>query len=205
MANVTQLSPADKRFLLGLARETLTRVLHQRQAPEPGKVPPTLLAKGACFLTLTRGGTLRGCIGNVVALEPLYLAVIRNACDAAQHDPRFVPIQPNELDQLKIQITILAELEPLAYSSAANLLNQLRVGEHGVVLQIGCRAATFLPQVWKKYPTKVEFLDRLTEKAGCEAAAWQSEETAVSVFHAESFEEENLAPLVRLGGVPSRR
>jgi AmmeMemoRadiSam system protein A len=190
MATVAYLSQADKIFMLRLARETLARVLDGRQLPEPREVSPALAERGACFLTITRNGALRGCIGNVVALEPLYEAVMHNAREAAQHDSRFSPLQPNELEQVKIEITVLSKLEDLTYTSPEELLNQLQVGEHGVVLHIGCRVATFLPQMWKTIPDKADFLDRLSEKAGCSASAWRYEETGVAVFHGQFFAED---------------
>ena len=115
-----------------------------------------------------------------MAQESLYLALIRNVRDAAQHDLRFAPIQPQELDDLNIEVTVLNGLTLLEYRTPEELLAQLRPGEDGVVLQVGCRAATFLPQVWKLFPAKEDFMNRLSEKAGCEPTAWRGADTGVS-------------------------
>jgi AmmeMemoRadiSam system protein A len=189
MTNATHLGEEDKRFLLSLSRETLRRLFTSEPPLTPLEVPAAAEENGACFLTLRRGGELRGCIGNVVAQEPLYLALMRNLRDAAQHDSRFPPIQPQELGDLNIEVTVLSGLTVLEYQTPQELLAQLRPGDHGVVLQVGCRAATFLPQVWKMFPTKEEFMNRLSEKAGCEPGAWRCSDTGVSVFQAECFEE----------------
>ena len=179
--------------MLRLARETLVQVLRTGQFPEPQEVPAVAARNGACFVTLTARGALRGCMGNVLALEPLYKSLIRNARDAALHDPRLDPVRLEELEQVRIEVTVLGELEDLNYRYPDELLSQLRCGEHGVVLRIGCRMATFLPQMWTPIPDKVTFLDRLCEKAGCEASAWRARESGVSVFCAEWFHEQEVA------------
>ena len=191
MINATHLGDEDKRFLLDLARQTLRRLLESEPPLAPLQVPPAVAENGACFLTLRRDGELRGCVGNVVAQEPLYLALIRNVRDAAQHDSRFHPIRLEELDALSIEVTVLNGLTPVEYRTPEELLAQLHPGEDGVVLQVGCRAATFLPQVWKMFPTKEEFMNRLSEKMGIEPAAWRAD-AGVSVFQAECFEEGDL-------------
>src|ERR1035437_7344632 len=94
------LGAAERKFVLELARETLTRVTAGGGLPEVATkaVPPKLREKKACFVTLTKGGALRGCIGHLPALEPLYEAVAENARNAALRDPRFPPVGPDELD-----------------------------------------------------------------------------------------------------------
>jgi hypothetical protein len=96
------LSAAERKFLLGLARQTLTSVTANGSLPEvvAKDVPPKLVEKKACFVTLTKNGALRGCIGHLTAMEPLHQAVTENARNAALRDPRFPPVQPDELDQI---------------------------------------------------------------------------------------------------------
>jgi AmmeMemoRadiSam system protein A len=121
--------------------------------------------------------------------EALYQAVIDNARNAAVRDPRFLPVRAEEVAQIKIEISVLTEPEPLAFSSPDDLLSKLHPHEDGVWLRIGSRMATFLPQVWAQIPRKEEFLDRLSEKAGCAPSAWRGKDTSVSIYHAECFEE----------------
>ena len=152
-------------------------------------MPPPLLEKRACFVTLTKGGALRGCIGHLTALEPLHQAVASNARSAALRDPRFPPVQPEEVEDIHIEISVLTEPQPLAFSSPDDLLSKLRPNEDGVLLQIGPRTATFLPQVWAQIPDKEQFLQHLSQKAGCEPSAWRGQDVSISIYHVECFEE----------------
>ena len=115
-----------------------------------------------------------------------------NAENAAIRDPRFSPVQTDELSQLEIEISVLTEPQPLAFSSPDNLLTQLQPHKDGVVLRLGNRGATYLPQVWEQLPDKVEFLNSLSQKAGCEASAWRKPGTEVLIYHAEAFKENEL-------------
>jgi AmmeMemoRadiSam system protein A len=187
---------ADRKFLLDLARRTLVRVATDPESPElevkADAVSPRLAQTQACFVTLTQNGSLRGCIGHILPQEPLYQAVMHNARNAAARDPRFPPVKSDEVDKLKIEISVLTEPQPLPFSSPEDLLNKLRPFEDGVLLRIGAHGATFLPQVWAQIPDKVEFLSQLSRKAGCEPSAWRGNETSVSIYHVEAFDESEL-------------
>ncbi len=186
-----KLSAVERRFLLGLARKTLVRVASGGELPAiPEKdVTAKLAEKQACFVTLTKDGALRGCIGHLTAMEPLYQAVTENARNAALRDPRFLPVKPDEVDKIKIEISVLTEPQPLPFSSPEDLLSKLHPNEDGVLLHIGPRTATFLPQVWAQLPDKVKFLEHLSQKAGCEPSAWRGKDVSVSIYHVECFEE----------------
>jgi hypothetical protein len=190
------LAAAERKFLLELARKTLTSVTTNGNLPEVAAkdVPPKLLEKQACFVTLTKNGALRGCIGHLMAMEPLHQAVAENARNAAMREPRFPPVTADELGEIRIEISVLTEPQPLAFSSPEDLLGKLRPNEDGVLLHIGPRTATFLPQVWAQLPDKVEFLNHLSQKAGCESSAWRGKDVAVSIYHVECFEEEAARP-----------
>ena len=153
-----------------------------------GLAPKFTEAKG-CFVTLTKRGELRGCIGYILPQGPLYRAVVENARNAALRDPRFPAVSPGEVDQLEIEISVLTEPLPLFFSSPEDLLRKLQPGADGVVLQIGGRGATYLPQVWEQIPDKVEFLNNLAEKAGCDPSAWREPGASVLIYHVESFKE----------------
>jgi AmmeMemoRadiSam system protein A len=187
------LSASERKFLLELARKTLASVTAGGDLPEVAEkdVPPKLTEKKACFVTLTKEGALRGCIGHLTAMEPLHQAVADNARNAALRDPRFLPVKPDELDKIKIEISVLTEPQPLAFSSPDDLLSKLHPNEDGLLLHIGPRTATFLPQVWAQLPDKVKFLEHLSEKAGCEPSAWRGKDVTVEIYHVECFEEEH--------------
>jgi len=190
------LPAAERKFLLDLARTTLRSVTAHGTLPEVAAkdVPPKLAEKKACFVTLTKNGALRGCMGHLTAMEALPQAVAENTRNAAQRDPRFPAVQPDEVDQIKIEISVLTDPQPLPFTSPDDLLAKLRPNEDGVLLHIGPRTATFLPQVWAQIPDKAEFLNNLSQKAGCERSAWRGNDVSVSIYHAECFEEEHARP-----------
>jgi AmmeMemoRadiSam system protein A len=190
------LTAAERKFLLDLARTTLRSVTTNGPVPEVAAidVPQKLTEKKACFVTLTKNGALRGCIGHLTAIEPLHQAVAENARNAALRDPRFSPVESDGLDQIKIEISVLTDSQPLQFTSPDDLLSKLHPNEDGVLLHIGPRTATFLPQVWAQLPDKVEFLNHLSQKAGCEPSAWRGKDVTVSTYHVECFEEEHAHP-----------
>jgi AmmeMemoRadiSam system protein A len=98
-------------------------------------------------------------------------------------------VQPGELNQLEIEISVLTEPKPLPFTSPEDLLAKLQPGKDGVVLKLDGRGATFLPQVWEQLPDKVEFLNRLSEKAGCAPGDWRKPGTSVLIYHVEAFKE----------------
>ena len=184
-------SADERRFLLELARKTVREVVATGRLPavDPAPLASKFTTKKGCFVTLTERGALRGCIGHIVAQEPLVQAVVDNARNAALRDPRFSPVTAEEVAQLEIEISVLTEPMPLFFNSPKDLLQKLQPGKDGVVLQIGGRSATYLPQVWEQIPDKVEFLNSLAEKAGCAASDWRGSGVTVSIYHVESFKE----------------
>jgi AmmeMemoRadiSam system protein A len=189
---------ADRQFMLGLARASLADAAANPDGPgltlEAGGLAPKLVEQRACFVTLTSDGLLRGCIGHILPQKALYQAVIDSARNAALHDPRFPAVQPAEVDNIRIEISVLTEPQPLAFNSPEDLLEKLQPHRDGVVLRIGPFSATFLPQVWEKVSDKIEFLNCLSEKAGCRPSAWRGEETSVSIYQVECFEEPDVKP-----------
>jgi len=186
-----QFSPEEKKFLLELARNTIIGVTTGSGLPkvDPATVPAALKVSKGCFVTLTKHGQLRGCIGNILPAGPLYQAVIENARSAALHDFRFPPVKADELDDIHIEISVLTEPAPMQFDSPEDLLAKLEPGRDGVVLEIGERKATFLPQVWQQLPDKVEFLNHLAMKAGANPSDWRGKNVKVSIYHVVAFEE----------------
>lgn len=184
-------SALERRFLLGLARQTVRDVVaHGRiSAVAADQLTPKFTEKKGCFVTLTKRGQLRGCIGHLAAQEPLYQAILDNARSAALEDPRFRPVTATEVNELEFEISVLTEPLPLTFSSPDDLLSQLQPHRDGVVLRIGDRGATYLPQVWEQLPDKQQFLNSLAEKAGCAASAWRQPGTQVFTYRVESFKE----------------
>lgn len=193
VTDLMSLSPEDQRFLLRLARETIRRAAEGRKLPEvdPQSLSPELRQERACFVTLHCGGELRGCIGHLMPSAPLYRAVMENARNAATRDFRFPPVQPEEVDRLTVEISVLwpAEKLPRRPGDEIELLNRLRPGVDGVMIRLGGRRATFLPQVWEAVPDKVAFLERLCQKAGLPVDAWRDPGVEIKVYEVTAFED----------------
>lgn len=181
------LSDEDRRYLLRLARKSLVAAVHNQPPPEPADVSENLRKECGCFVTLTSGGRLRGCIGYIEGVKPLYRAVIDNARNAALRDHRFPPVKPGEPDEITVEISVLTPPEPLEYESPDDLLRKLQAGKDGIILRKGPHQSTYLPQVWEQLPDKKEFLQRLSRKAGMPPDGWKSAE--VKRYRAIHFQE----------------
>lgn len=182
---------SQRKWLLKLARKALTEAVRNGKPPtvDPTTLAACLTENKGCFVTLTEGGRLRGCIGHILPQEPLYKAIMDNARSAALEDPRFRPVQPEELDKIEIEISVLTSPQPLAFKDPQDLMDRLQPEKDGVVLKVGDRGATYLPQVWEQIPDKAQFLDSLSVKAGCPAGAWRTGPTAVFTYHVEAWKE----------------
>jgi len=197
-ASIAFFAAQDERFnrderkqLTGLARQTLSEVVTTGQFPkvDEKQFPKKFLENSGCFVTLTKRGQLRGCIGHIIAQEPLYKAVMDNAKSAALSDHRFPRVTAAELKEIEIEVSVLTAPVPLAFSSPDDLLAKLRPHKDGVILQVQGRGSTYLPQVWAQLPDKVMFLNTLAEKAGCPADAWRQPGAQVFIYHVEAFHE----------------
>ena len=127
---------------------------------------------GASFVTLTRQGELRGCIGTLEAHRPLGIDVRENAVAAAFHDPRFMPLSHAEFDAIRVEVSLLSPTEGLYVQDEAAALAALRPNVDGVVFEYGHYRSTFLPQVWEQLPAPAEFLAHLKRKAGLPMDFW---------------------------------
>jgi AmmeMemoRadiSam system protein A len=183
-------SPETRRTLLRLARAALEQAVRQgKHLDPPADMPAGLREKKGSFVTLTKHGQLRGCIGNIYPDLPLVEAVSTNAYRAALNDPRFLPVTSEELSTISVEVSVLSVPHPLAFGSPTELLSKLRPHTDGVVLKVGLRRATFLPQVWEKLPTPSEFLDHLAAKAGLSPQAWREPGTEILIYHVDAFTE----------------
>jgi len=180
----------EKQYLLRVARESIEATLDGKEYSPPQPPSERLLEKHGVFVTLTINGELRGCIGYLEPLKPLVYAVIDNAVNAAFEDPRFPPLQRNELSKIKIEISILSNPEEIHPHSPEELLKQLKPGVHGLIIRKGWAVATFLPQVWDELPTHEQFLANLCVKAGLYPDEWREPGMRFFIYTVEKFEEE---------------
>jgi AmmeMemoRadiSam system protein A len=188
-----RLSPAEREYLLRLAREAIRCAVIERRMPEIdlAAVPfPALREPGACFVTLEIDGELRGCTGTLEAREPLAQNVAGNAVGTALYDFRFNPLGPEEFPHIAIEISVLSPSEPYHYGAPADLLRTLLERRPGVTIQRGLSRATFLPQVWEKLSDPAEFLTHLCLKAGLAPDTWRRPGLEVWLYDVEKFVEE---------------
>ena len=135
---------------------------------------PFLQRPGATFVTLKHGGKLRGCIGSLGAHRSLVEDVRANARAAAFQDPRFKPLNFEELASTSVEVSLLSALEPMTFRDEPDALAQLRPGIDGLVLEWGSHRGTFLPQVWENLPEPRQFLRELKRKAGLAPDFWDA-------------------------------
>jgi len=182
------LDTAERQILLNVARDSIREGLDHGTPLKliEADYPPVLQAQRASFVTLNLHGELRGCIGHLEAVEPLVQDVADNAFSAAFKDPRFPALREAELADLEIHISVLTPAEPMAFSSEADLLRQLRPGLDGLILEDGWARGTFLPSVWESLPEPREFLAHLKRKAGLPMNHW-SAKLRVYRYTTESF------------------
>jgi len=128
---------------------------------------PYLGEYGAAFVTLNKNRSLRGCIGSIIAHQPLIDDIIQNARSAAFSDPRFNPLEADELNEtLSLEVSVLSQPEKIHYSDYEDLKRKVIPHEDGLILRYGNYQGTFLPQVWEELPTPEAFLEHLSYKAG---------------------------------------
>jgi len=139
---------------------------------DPTDFDSPLAEAGASFVTLHRQGALRGCIGTLEAYRPLINDVAENAFAAAFRDPRFAPVRQAELKDISLDISVLGKPEALEFGSQQDLLDQIRPGLDGLILQDGLNRGTFLPTVWESLPGRKDFLRQLRIKAGLPPDHW---------------------------------
>ena len=189
MANA--LTTPEKDQLLKIARQAITSVVNGAtpDALDLKHFSITLQENGASFVTLTKHGALRGCIGTLEAYQPLVMDVQEHAIAAATQDYRFARVKPEELADLHIEISRLTPPSKLSYQEPHELITSLHPGVDGVILSDGSRRATFLPQVWEKLPDPEDFLSQLCLKMGAMPNLWQKRLLEVQTYQVEEFQE----------------
>jgi len=170
------------RTLLRIARQSLSEALGFGEAPS-GYDDPWLREPGATFVTLRLRGDLRGCVGSIQAYRPLFDDVWRNARASAFHDTRFPPVEPGELGEISMEVSLLSAPEPVPCTCEAEALRLLRPGVDGVIFECEEHRSTFLPQVPR------DFLDHLRRKAGLGRGFW-APEVRISRYGVLKWEEE---------------
>jgi len=180
------LSDRDKKILLDIARTTLDRWVKERLMPDFDAPEGVLRRKGAAFVTLRENGRLRGCIGHIMAREPLYECVRDMAVAASTYDRRFPPVRPEELGDIEVEVSVLTP--PVAVDDVSDI----ELGRHGVIVEKGYKRGVFLPQVAAETGwDKPAFLSHLcADKAGLPPDCYNDPSVNIYTFRAIVFKEE---------------
>lgn len=190
VSNSSEFTKELQDHLLKIARNSLRAAVHDEPLPHPGEFSDLFKSNRGCFVTLTKANQLRGCIGYIEPIKPLYQAIIENARNAALYDNRFSPVRADEIDSLSIEISVLSQPKPLPFKTPAELLQLLHPGIDGVILSSGHHQSTFLPQVWEQLPDKIQFLEHLSIKGGMPKDGWKN--ASVKIYSVEHFSEEHV-------------
>ena len=187
------LTEAEGHLLLQLARHTIAAAWGIEDMPPSDLAQqlrtPIFETPRGTFVTLKKSGDLRGCIGSLTTQQSLADNVRANARNAAFSDPRFSPLQREELDHVQIEVSVLSNPQRLDYTSGKELRDRLQPHIDGLVIRKGHASATFLPQVWKQLPRPEDFLAHLCLKAGLTANAWCEADLEVETYRVQYFEE----------------
>lgn len=183
---LTPLTADERRILLRLARQSILTALRNEGPPAPETLTAPLLEPGAAFVSLHIEENLRGCVGTLLADQPLHATVTHTARSAAFDDPRFPPLVVAELELVEIEISRLSAQVPARPED-------IRPGVHGVCIHAGQRRGVFLPQVAQRYDWDRETLLReLCQKAMLPPDAWKWPQTSLEIFEAEVFRDDRL-------------
>jgi len=185
--NTERLDQRQKKRLLEIARKTVEAYVSSGEKLEFSEEDELLSKNMGAFVTVHKQGKLRGCIGNIIGRQPLYLTVRDMAIQASSHDLRFIPVRPEELKDIDIELSVLSEPKKVEN------VDEIEMGRHGVIVKRGNADGVFLPQVATETGwSRQEFLSNLCEhKAGLEPGAWKDKNTELYKFSAQVFGEKN--------------
>jgi AmmeMemoRadiSam system protein A len=179
------LTESQQQLLLRLARQALEESVRTGRLGEIEKPAEAPEEKCGAFVTLHKRGNLRGCVGYIESVKPLYQTVRECAMAAALHDRRFDPVEPEEIPHLHLEISVLSPLEDIPP-------DQVEVGRHGLLISRGFQRGLLLPQVATEWHWDREtFLSETCHKAGLPADDWRRG-ARIQVFTAQIFAESSV-------------
>jgi AmmeMemoRadiSam system protein A len=173
------LSETDRRSILELARRAVVEAVCYNRLLE--EIPNAEVFEPQCgvFVTLHVGGKLRGCIGVIEAKENLGKSIVKCASGAALEDPRFKPVQAEELSRMHIEVSLLSPLQRLSPE-------EIEIGKHGLLVEQGIRRGLLLPQVAVEHHLdREQFLRETCHKAGLPEDAWNAQDACIYAFTCE--------------------
>jgi uncharacterized protein (TIGR00296 family) len=184
------LSLEEGTLLVKIARKTIETYLRDEELLPRPNVPQKLKEKLGVFVTLTKHGELRGCIGHPFPRMQLIDALMDSAISAATQDPRFPPVSLEELPEVEIEVSVLTKPEELRVRHPREYPDHVVVGRDGLIVECGGHAGLLLPQVAVEYGWDAEeLLSNTCMKAGLMPDSWLDRDVRVSRFSAQIFSE----------------
>jgi AmmeMemoRadiSam system protein A len=183
---MSRLSSDDWLALVEIARRAISSAILEKRIPDLSAFPEALSERRGAFVSLYRGGILRGCVGQVENPGPLADVVARSAISAALYDSRFTPVEAAEVATLDIEISVLTVPERIS-------LEAIVAGRHGLMVVRGSFRGLLLPQVaTERKWSGQRLLEETCVKAGLGRDAWREPATEVFGFTAEVFSERKM-------------
>lgn len=185
------LSPEEGLFLVKIARKSIKTYLNEKRVLDiPEDTPETLKEEGGAFVTLYKGGELRGCIGYPEPTKILVKAVIEVAISAATQDPRFPPVTVDEMENIKVEVSVLTTPQLIVVEKPTEYPEKIKIGIDGLIVERGFYRGLLLPQVPVEWQWDVnEYLSNTCMKAGLSPDCWLHEGIKIYKFMSQIFEE----------------
>ena len=182
--NGGELDKSEQKELLQIARNTLEAYINHGKTPHFEPKSSRLSERRGVFVTLKKKDTLRGCIGYIRPVQPLYQAVTEMAISASTKDHRFPPVSAKELKEISIEITVLSPLRLI------DRVEEIEVGKYGLYISKGGFSGLLLPQVATEYGwNRQEFLEHTCQKAGLPPNTWKEKDSQIYIFSGQVFGE----------------
>ena len=179
-----ELNTHEQQTLLAIARQAIIHGVQTGQEYIEPREEKALNQRNGCFVTIKQNGQLRGCIGNFQSELPLFKEVAQMAQASATKDPRFYPLKAIDLDNFKLEISVLSPLQKVED------IEEIEVGKHGIYIEKSFYRGVLLPQVALEHNwDRLTFLQQTCLKAGLPTDAWKADDADIYVFSAQVFGE----------------
>tara|TARA_B100000029_G_scaffold153091_1_gene148223 strand:+ start:489 stop:1097 length:609 start_codon:yes stop_codon:yes gene_type:complete len=188
--NFESISDEDGRYLVKMARDTVSQYIKNSNKISDQIFEEKFRFNAGVFVTINDKSGLRGCIGFPLAVKKLSDALIDAAISASTDDPRFPSIAQNELNDLVFEVTVLSDTEEISTNSLDEIINEIKIGRDGLIIEKNSQSGLLLPQVPVEYNWDVkDFLNHTCHKAGLPSDSWKDKTTKISKFQGVIFRE----------------
>ncbi|HSG83357.1 MAG TPA: TIGR00296 family protein [Nitrosopumilus sp.] len=191
MRESKEFSDSDGKELVKMARKAVTEFLRNNSKIHDTEFNAKFDFCSGVFVTLNKQDSLRGCIGYPLPVKKLSEGLIDAAISAATQDTRFSPVNPDELDKIIFEVTVLTPPVEIKVEKSIEYLKEIKVGRDGLIVKNSYSSGLLLPQVPTEYGWDVEeFLEHTCQKAGLDKDAWKDKDTKISRFQGVIFKED---------------